>query len=119
MEEDTKKVMPPSEMQKIREREAHETIAKAQRAMMEDKDEVKRMNQMILFAKCMAVRDEQVQGEGREGFVGGRMTRLLQSQSSWLGGRVPGWQELCRFCHVASSDAHPPHFWPTSEYICS
>ena len=54
--------MPPSEMQKIRDREAHETIAKAQRAMLEQKEEVKMMNQMIHYARCMAVRDEQVGG---------------------------------------------------------
>lgn len=43
MEEENKKVMPPSEMEKIREQEAHETIARAQRAMLEEKDEVKIM----------------------------------------------------------------------------
>jgi hypothetical protein len=60
MEEETKKVMPPSEMEKIRERETHETIARAQRAMLEEKDEVKMMNQMIHYAQCMAARDQQV-----------------------------------------------------------
>jgi hypothetical protein len=64
MEEETKKVMPPSEMEKIREREARESIARAQRAMLEEKDEVKMMNQMIHYAKCMAVRDQQVRARG-------------------------------------------------------
>ena len=43
--------------------------------MLEEKDEVKVMNQMILYAKCMAVRDAQVRagrGRGRHSGGGGK-----------------------------------------------
>jgi hypothetical protein len=37
-----------------------ELLAKAQRQLEEDEDEIKRMNELILHAKCMAVREAQM-----------------------------------------------------------
>ncbi|PSC68396.1 flagella associated [Micractinium conductrix] len=50
---------PKTEMERIREKKRLETISKAQLALLEDKEEVRLMNQMVLHSKCMAARDEQ------------------------------------------------------------
>lgn len=68
LEEEGKKATPKSEMQRVREKEAFEIIARAQRAKLEEREEIKRMNQMIMHAKCMAVRDAQVLSNGLHGF---------------------------------------------------
>jgi len=39
----------------------HSTLCHANQLLQEEKDEVKRMNQMVHYAKCMSVRDKQVQ----------------------------------------------------------
>lgn len=37
------------------------TLSHAKQLLEEEKDEVKRMNQMVQYAKCVAVRDKQIQ----------------------------------------------------------
>ncbi|KAI7840290.1 hypothetical protein COHA_006072 [Chlorella ohadii] len=54
------RTQPKTEMELLRERERHEVISKAQLALLEEKEEIRRMNQMILHSKCMAARDLQV-----------------------------------------------------------
>ncbi|KAL4855002.1 Cilia- and flagella-associated protein 45 [Chlorella vulgaris] len=51
---------PKSEMERLREKERREAISRAQLVLLEEKEEVKQMNQMIHFSKCMATRDQQV-----------------------------------------------------------
>ena len=47
------------DMEEMNAREA--LLAKARRTADEQNDDVKRMNQMVLYAKCVTIRDKQVQ----------------------------------------------------------
>lgn len=51
---------PPSEEQQARTAESSAILAGAQLKQQEQKDLVKAMNQMVLYSKCMAIRDAQV-----------------------------------------------------------
>lgn len=42
-----------------------ETLSRAQKLLLEQKDEVKRMNQMILYSKCVTIRDAQIEEKRR------------------------------------------------------
>lgn len=42
-----------------------ETLTRAQKLLLEQKDEVKRMNQMILYSKCVTIRDAQIEEKRR------------------------------------------------------
>ena len=63
--EAAKAAAPPSEMDKIRERERLEVVVRAQAAALQERDDVKVMDQMINYAKIMAARDKQVEGKQR------------------------------------------------------
>eukprot|EP00775_Hariotina_reticulata_P006096 gene6096-6333_t len=56
---------PATECDKIKTAADHATLSHAGQLLQEEKDEVKHMNKMVQYAKCMSVRDKQVQ-EKRE-----------------------------------------------------
>lgn len=61
---------PPSELMLISAAAGNATLSHAQQLLEEEKDEVKHMNQMVQYAKCMSIRDKQIQvgrGSGRGG----------------------------------------------------
>lgn len=52
---------PPTESQVVRAQVDNATLSRAHQLLEEEKDEVKHMNQMVQYAKCVAVRDKQMQ----------------------------------------------------------
>jgi hypothetical protein len=52
---------PPTESQVVRAQADNATLSRAHQLLEEEKDEVKHMNQMVQYAKCVAVRDKQMQ----------------------------------------------------------
>ncbi len=51
---------PPSESQLVKQQEDNGTLGHANHLLEEQLDLVKHMNQMVQYAKCVAVRDKQV-----------------------------------------------------------
>jgi hypothetical protein len=51
----------PTESQVVRAQADNATLSRAHQLLEEEKDEVKHMNQMVQYAKCVAVRDKQMQ----------------------------------------------------------
>ena len=60
MEEERKKALPKSESEKLKDAEDQNQLTQADLLMQEEKDEVKRMNQMVLYSKCVTIRDAQI-----------------------------------------------------------
>ena len=56
LEEDRQQAEGPSEEERLRTAAADAVRGKAAAARLEATDEAKRMNQMVLYSKCMAVR---------------------------------------------------------------
>jgi hypothetical protein len=52
---------PPTESQVVRAHADNARLSRANQLLEEEKDEVKHMNQMVQYAKCVAVRDKQMQ----------------------------------------------------------
>lgn len=61
LEEEAKKQQPPTETELLKQQADNATVAKAQFQLLEEKDEVKHMNQMMLYSKCVTIRDAQVE----------------------------------------------------------
>lgn len=60
LEEARKANPPPSEIDVEAKQKNDELLAKAQRQLEENEDEIKRLNELILNAKCMAIREAQI-----------------------------------------------------------
>jgi len=59
LEERAKRNEPKTESEAIKEAENDDILAKARFLMDEEQDDVKEMNRMMLYAKCVAIRDAQ------------------------------------------------------------
>ena len=53
--------MPLSEQQQIEKEKADSLLTKAQQMMDEEHDDVKHMNQMMLYSKVVTIRDRQLE----------------------------------------------------------
>ncbi|KAK9865451.1 hypothetical protein WJX84_000287 [Apatococcus fuscideae] len=60
MEEERKKREPLSETQQIQQRRNDAVLRNAEAMLLEEKDEVKNMNQIIMYGKCVTIRDAQI-----------------------------------------------------------
>lgn len=49
-----------TESEMLKEQESDDILAKARFLLDEEKDDVKEMNRMMLYAKCVAIRDAQL-----------------------------------------------------------
>ena len=65
MEEEAKKKVPPTETEKLKIDADNATLSKAQTMLDEESDDVKKMNQMMLYSKCVTIRDEQIKEKVR------------------------------------------------------
>lgn len=61
LEEERKKRVPPTETEQIKMQGDQATLTKAQYKLEEELDDVKRMNQMMLYSKCVTIRDAQIE----------------------------------------------------------
>uniref|UniRef100_A0A061R424 Cilia- and flagella-associated protein 45 n=1 Tax=Tetraselmis sp. GSL018 TaxID=582737 RepID=A0A061R424_9CHLO len=61
MEEESKKKVPPTETEKLKMEADAKVLSNAEMARLEELDAVKHMNQMQLYAKCVTIRDAQVE----------------------------------------------------------
>lgn len=61
MEEERKKRVPPSETEQLKLEKDQSTLNRAQFMLEEELDDVKRMNQMMLYSKCVTIRDAQIE----------------------------------------------------------
>jgi len=59
--EEGKRNAPVSETQRLEAEQQSNLIQKAQAMLSEEKDDVKHMNQMMLYAKCVTIRDAQLE----------------------------------------------------------
>ena len=88
IEAERKKKQPPSEMEVVRRKETNAMLSSANKMREENMDEVKAMNQMMLAAKCVQIRDAQIheicdpveQNECRSR----KQMPLSSSRSAWL-----------------------------------
>lgn len=60
-EEERKKRVPPTESEKVKEEKDQGTLTRAQYMLDEELDDVKHMNQMLLYSKCVTIRDAQIE----------------------------------------------------------
>ena len=60
LEEEAKKQAPPTETEMLRQEANSSTRSRATQLQVEQKDEVKHMNQMMLYSKCVTIRDAQI-----------------------------------------------------------
>jgi len=58
--ENKKKNVPQTEEEKLKRKRRHQIIQKAQDLRNEDRDDVKEMNKMIMYAKVVTIRDKQL-----------------------------------------------------------
>ena len=56
--ENKKKNVPQTEEEKLKRKRRHQIIQKAQDLRNEDRDDVKEMNKMIMYAKVVTIRDK-------------------------------------------------------------
>lgn len=71
LEEERKKRQPLSDME-IEERQTKNAILEAaMEKLIEGHDDVKDMNKMMLYSKCVAIRDKQLEEKARNVFWGG------------------------------------------------
>jgi len=61
LEEERKKKVPPTETERLKMEADAKTLSAAERARLEGMDDVKHMNQMQLYAKCVTIRDAQIE----------------------------------------------------------
>lgn len=61
MEEERKKRVPPTETEQIKNEKDQGTLSRAQYMLEEELDDVKHMNQMMLYSKCVTIRDAQIE----------------------------------------------------------
>lgn len=61
MEEERKAGMPVSETERLKREADSKLLTAAQIARLEEQDDVKHMNQMQLYAKCVTIRDAQIE----------------------------------------------------------
>lgn len=61
MEEERKKHVKPTETEELKQAEEGATKSRAEFMLEEQLDEVKRMNQMMLYSKCVTIRDAQIE----------------------------------------------------------
>lgn len=61
MEEEAKKNLPPTVTSLLKQQADVATLSRAQQLLQEQKDDVKRMNQMMLYSKCVTIRDAQLE----------------------------------------------------------
>eukprot|EP00798_Chlamydomonas_sp_ICE-L_P004631 gene4631-14823_t len=61
LEEEARKHAPMTESDQIRQVHDNATRSRADRLIEEQKDEVKHMNQMMLYSKCVTIRDAQIE----------------------------------------------------------
>ena len=66
MEEEAKKKVPPTETEKLKMDADNAMLIKAQNMLDEESDDVKKMNQMMLYSKCVTIRDEQIKEKIRK-----------------------------------------------------
>ena len=60
MEEERKKQLPKTESEILNQKKDQGTLSRADFLLQEEMDEVKRMNQMVLYSKCVTIRDAQI-----------------------------------------------------------
>lgn len=61
LEEEARKQAPPTETALLKQKQDLSTLSRAQHLLQEEKDDVKRMNQMMLYSKCVTIRDAQIE----------------------------------------------------------
>ncbi|GMH38916.1 hypothetical protein BSKO_06814 [Bryopsis sp. KO-2023] len=61
MEEERKKHVPKTETEMIKQDNDSATLSRAKHLLEEELDDVKNMNQMILYSKCVTIRDAQIE----------------------------------------------------------
>ncbi len=61
LEEEAKKTAVPTETALLKTQADGATLSRAQYLLQEEKDAVKRMNQMMLYSKCVTIRDAQIE----------------------------------------------------------
>jgi len=61
MEEERKKRVPPSETEQLKNEADQGNLSRAQYMLEEELDDVKHMNQMMLYSKCVTIRDAQIE----------------------------------------------------------
>jgi hypothetical protein len=61
LEEEAKKTAVPTETALLKTQADGATMSRAQYLLQEEKDDVKRMNQMMLYSKCVTIRDAQIE----------------------------------------------------------
>jgi len=59
--QEAKSNAPKTQTEKIDEEKQQATISRASKLMEEEHDDVKRMNQMMLYSKCVTIRDAQIE----------------------------------------------------------
>ncbi|KAK9811804.1 hypothetical protein WJX72_010377 [[Myrmecia] bisecta] len=60
MEEERKRREPPSETEALKKRADYAMLSRAEQMLQEERDEVKHMNQMVQYSKCVTIRDAQI-----------------------------------------------------------
>lgn len=65
MDQDRASKIPPTEYQQQTQKKKEGLLEKAQDALDEEKDDVKHMNQMCLYSKCVTIRDKQLEEQKR------------------------------------------------------
>lgn len=65
LDKDRASKLPPTEYQKESRKKKEGLLHKAQEVLDEEKDDVKHMNQMCLYSKCVTIRDRQLEEQKR------------------------------------------------------
>ncbi|QDZ25307.1 cilia- and flagella-associated protein 45 [Chloropicon primus] len=65
LEEERKKRMPPTETERLKLLSDQKTLSRAEYLQQEEHDDVKSMNRMLLYAKCVTIRDQQIMDKQR------------------------------------------------------
>ena len=65
MDRDRAKKLPPTEIEVEQNQRADGLLAKAQQQLDEEHDDVKHMNQMVLYSKVVTIRDKQLEENKR------------------------------------------------------
>ena len=65
LEEERKKRVPPTETEIIKLQSDQKTLSRAEYLQQEEHDDVKAMNRMALYAKCVTIRDQQIKEKQR------------------------------------------------------
>lgn len=78
MEEARKKNEPLNEIQQEEKVKNELLLNKAQQALLEQTDEVKDINRMIMYSKCVTIRDKQLEEKKRVKVIARYMARSLK-----------------------------------------